>query len=60
MRNYILKRVFFIFIIVVIIIFLVFVFIKMLLNYYVVVLGVDLELCKIFEELEGYNKLILE
>lgn len=60
MRNYILKRVFLIFITAAIIIFLVFVFIKMLPNYHAAVLGVDPELRKILEELEGYNKPILE
>jgi len=60
MRNYILKRVFLIFITAAIIIFLVFVFIKMLPNYHAAVLGVDPELRKLLEELEGYNKPILE
>ncbi|OED59116.1 ABC transporter permease [Acholeplasma laidlawii] len=60
MRNYILKRFFLIFITAAIIIFLVFVFIKMLPNYHAAVLGVDPELRKILEELEGYNKPILE
>ncbi|WP_264229638.1 ABC transporter permease [Acholeplasma laidlawii] len=60
MRNYILKRVFLIFITASIIIFLVFVFIKMLPNYHAAVIGVDPELRKILEELEGYNKPILE
>src|SRR5690554_2264393 len=60
MRNYILKRVFLIFITAAIIIFLVFIFIKMLPNYHQAVLGVDPELRKLLEELEGYNKPILE
>ncbi|WP_210995623.1 ABC transporter permease [Acholeplasma laidlawii] len=60
MRNYILKRVFLIFITASIIIFLVFVFIKMLPNYHAAVLGVDPEIRKILEEIEGYNKPILE
>lgn len=60
MRGYILKRFGLIFVTAAITIFLVFVFIKMLPNYHQAVLGVDPELQKILDELEGYNKPIIE